>query len=101
MLQALRRNHGSPSGLFCDKFAQYVATGYIDGRFSYESADSAIAGLYLHFAYGVPEFATSVFGCFDDAEYRRTQGSNPDEIARQLVKKILNDKHELPPNKIR
>jgi hypothetical protein len=79
---------------FCDEFARYVAIGYIDGRFSYESADSAIAGLYLHFANGVPEFATSVFMCFDDAEYRRTQGSNPDEMARPLVKKILNYKHE-------
>jgi hypothetical protein len=79
---------------FCDDFARYVAACYVDDHFSYESADAAIAGLFYHFDYGVPKFASSVFECFDAAEYRCTQGFNPGEIARPLVKEILYGKQE-------
>ncbi|HEV2208558.1 MAG TPA: hypothetical protein VG167_07265 [Verrucomicrobiae bacterium] len=80
---------------FCDDFACNIAIGYITGRFSYESADSAIADLHNHFfAEGLPPFALSLYLAFDLAEYRRTQGLNGDEIARPLVKKILEDRHE-------
>ena len=79
---------------FCDEFARYVATGYMDGRFSYVSADTAIAGLFYHFSPDIPEFASSVFDCFDEGEYRRTKGADADEITRPLVRKLLDHKHE-------
>src|SRR5664280_512630 len=79
---------------FCDEFARHIAIGYIGGQVSYESADSGIAGLHYHFFPDLPQFALSVYLAFDAAEYRRTQGFNADEIARPLVKKILEDKHE-------
>jgi hypothetical protein len=80
---------------FCDDFARNIAIGYLTGRLSYESADGGIAGLHNHFfAEGLPPFALSVYLAFDLAEYRRTQGLNADEIARPLVTKILEGKHD-------
>jgi hypothetical protein len=93
-IEAFCEQEQTTTEAFCDEFARFIATGYMDGRLSYESADCAIAALYFHFDFGVPDFTSAVFGCFDTAEYRRTQGLNPDEVARPLVKKILEDKHE-------
>lgn len=78
--------------IFCDEFARHVAVGYLGGNFSYLSADAAIAGLHFHFFPSNTKFETSVFLCFDTGEYRRTQGANPDEVTRPLVKKLLDEK---------
>src|SRR5215469_16062555 len=79
---------------FCDDFARHIADAYLAGRLSYEAADMAIAGLFFHCHPDVPRFAASVFECFDSAEYGRTKGSDPDQIARPLVAKILETVHD-------
>lgn len=74
---------------FCDAFAQHVATRYLSGQLSYQSADIAIADLFGHFPATIPKFAFAVFECFDVGEWHATKGADPDKITRPLVQKLL------------
>jgi hypothetical protein len=87
-----RREQIAPA-VFLDQFARHIVTGYLDGRFTWLSCDTAMnilmglmSTVYLEF----PDFAYGVFLAFDAAEYHpETPALTPDQVTRPLIDGLL------------
>lgn len=94
-VEAVAREAGlTVSGVF-DLFARTVAIQYLKGDYSYEFADMAMNQLFS-FAdavsgLGLPDFASQVFGAFDEGEYIHEGGSleqQGEALTRELLRRI-------------
>ena len=86
------RDKNITSSVFFDMFARYIATGYLAGRFTWDSSDAAmnvISGLMV-VSPELPDFAWALFIAFDDGEYHpRTEHLTSDEVTRPVVKALM------------
>jgi len=90
-VEAWCRQEQNTSEAFCDEFARRIATGYINHRFTFEEANSAMNGLWFGFNFQVPKFAESVYMCFDAGECHPNKPHlASDEVTRPLVESLLN-----------
>jgi hypothetical protein len=75
-----------------DRLARSVAEGHLRGTYSWELGDAAMNHLsslaYVYSNFGLPEFAWSIFGAFDEGEYIH-QGEPPELDGEARTKALL------------
>jgi len=75
-----------------DLFAKTVATGYLRGDYSFGAADMAMNQLFsfahVETGLGLSEFASQVFGAFDEGEYI-SEGVSSGEQGEARTRKML------------
>ena len=77
----------------CLAFSTRVASGYLDGRLSFEAADRAMNTLFA-FSYvdkdrGMPDLAWQIFNAFDEGEFRhRTDSPDTDSETKHTKPRI-------------
>ena len=81
---------------FLEKFVRQIVTGYVEGRFTWLSCDTAMNGLSgLMTQYKIfPDYPWGVFLAFDAGEnHPNTTDLTPDEVTRPLIDKLIAENH--------
>jgi hypothetical protein len=77
---------------FLERFARYIVEGYVAGRFTWLSCDTAMNGLSGLMSQYVlmPDYPWGVFLAFDAGEYHpKTPNLTPDEVTRPLIDELV------------
>jgi len=84
------------TSLFLEKFARYIVEGYVTGRFTWHSCDTAmnnLSGLMAQYAL-MPDYPWGVFLAFDAGEHHpNTPNLTADEVTRPLIDEIIAKHH--------
>lgn len=84
------------TAVFLERFARFIVEGYVAGRFTWLSCDTAmngLSGLMSHYVL-MPDYPWGVFLAFDAGEYHpKTPTLTPDEVTRPLIDELIAKYH--------
>jgi hypothetical protein len=97
-VEAFCQGEGITPTDFMDKFARYVAEGYVTGRFSWLSCDAAMNCLHVFMVTRSGKqtlgFPWETFLAFDAGEYHpKTPTLTPDEVTRPFIDELIAKYH--------
>jgi hypothetical protein len=85
-----------PVCVFLERFTRYIVEGYVSGRLTWLSCDTAmnnLSGLMAQY-FLMPDYPWGVFLAFDAGEHHpKTPNLTPDEVTRPLIDKLIAKYH--------